>query len=129
MVKGTILYLKINLQITRVIANVSEATSRNECWFSLQSLLLCSSFSFFLLVQKEREKEKGPPKTNAPHVLGIALRCYCGEYALSVVSAAHMTVLLGCCMFSCVIEVLPIYLTCKVAEEVEAIAFFVLGLV
>jgi len=43
-----------------------------------------------LLVQKEREKEKRPPKTNAPHVLGIAIRCYCGEYALSVVSAnAH----------------------------------------
>ena len=64
-----------------------------EYLLSLQALMLFSSFSFFLLVQKEREKEKRPPKTNAPHVLGLAIRCYCGEYALGVVSATHMTVL------------------------------------
>ena len=40
-------------------------------------------------------REKGPPKTNAVHVLGLALRCYCGEYALGGVNAANMTVLLG----------------------------------
>lgn len=58
--------------------------------FFLLALVQFSAFSFFLLVQKEREKEKGPPKTNAPHVLGITLRCSCVEYAWSVVSAiAH----------------------------------------
>ena len=59
-------------------------------YFSSGFSALLIFLSFFLLVQKEREKEKGHPKTNAPHVLGIAIRCYCGEYALSVVSAdAH----------------------------------------
>jgi len=67
-----------------------------ECLLSLNALVLFSSFSFFCLSKrKERNlpagrQGKGPPKTNAPHVLGIALRCGYAEYALSVVSAgAH----------------------------------------
>ncbi|MBL7682736.1 MAG: hypothetical protein JNK00_05210 [Flavipsychrobacter sp.] len=47
-----------------------------------------------MLVQKERKK-KDTIKLNAPHVLWIALRCCCVEYASGVVSAAHMTVLFG----------------------------------
>ena len=68
--------------------------------FFFSALVLFSSFSFFLLVQKEREKEKGPPKTNAPHVLGLAMRCCYAEYALSVVSAiAHDGAMWLCACF------------------------------